>query len=76
MDLGLGFTFSKSTGSAFSEGPGLGPGLVDKVCHFKATFRDLNMLMRAYNLITKKITRSLYMMLEKPNKDNKYLAKY
>ena len=27
-------------------------------------------------LVTKRITRSLYMMLEKPNKDNKYLVKY
>ena len=34
----------------------------------------LNMLLRAYNLITKRVTRSLYMMLERPNKDNKYLV--
>ena len=37
---------------------------------------NLNMLIPAYNLITKRITRSLYVMLEKPNKDNKYLVKY
>ena len=28
------------------------------------------------NRIIKRITKSLYMMLEKPNKDNKYLVKY
>ena len=34
-------------------------------------------LLRAHNLITKRIIRSLYMMLEiKPNKDHKYLVKY
>ena len=37
---------------------------------------DLNMPLRAYNLITKRITRTLHMMLEKTNKDNKYLVKY
>ena len=39
-------------------------------------YKFLNMLLRAYNLITKRTTRSLYMMLQKPNKDNKYLIKY
>ena len=39
-------------------------------------FPRLNMLLRAYNLITKRITGSLYMMLEKPSKDQKYLVKY
>ena len=32
MKFGLGSAFSKSLGSAFSEGPGLGPGLLYKVC--------------------------------------------
>ena len=36
---------------------------------------SLDTVLRAYNLITKRITRRLYMMLEKPNKD-KYLVKY
>ena len=35
---------------------------------------SLDTVLRAYNLITKRITRRLYMMLEKPNKD-KYLVK-
>ena len=34
----------------------------------------LNMLLRAYNLIIKRITRSLYIVLERPNKDNKYFS--
>ena len=32
INFGIGSTFSKVPGSAFSEGPGLGPGPLYKVC--------------------------------------------
>ena len=34
VNFGVGSAFSKVPGSAFSEGPGLGPGLLYKVCHY------------------------------------------
>ena len=34
INFGVGSTFSKVAGFAFSEGPGPGPGPLYKVCHF------------------------------------------
>ena len=34
INFGIGSTFSKVAGSAFSEGPDLGPGPLYKVCRF------------------------------------------
>ena len=36
----------------------------------------LNTLLRAYHLTIKRITSNLCVMLEKPDKDNKYFVKY
>ena len=48
--------------------------VVDNEVVQNTKFNRLN--TKVNNLLTKRIARRLYMMLEKPNKDNKYLVKY
>ena len=52
MNFGVGFFFSKSTGFAFSEDPGLGPGQFYKVC-LKLDSRVVG--LKACNFIKKKL---------------------